>query len=247
MKARIRSLLAPFLLVVVWVAVRWAFNISDRYLPSPIAVLMAARDIEPPLALHILVSWLRLSFGVVFGVLSGMAVGLWWWRSPAAAAWTLPSVQAMRAIPSTATVPFFILWFGFAESGRFLIMILGVGLNVTIAVREILEHVPLRYATAMRSFGLGPRDLSMRQFALPFVLESLLPTVRYGLATGTALVVVSELLGAQVGLGHLIQTALSTFSLHLVFLAALCFGIVNTLSDYAVVLIWKRLVFWRNS
>lgn len=247
MKVTLRSVAAPFLLVVVWVSVRSAFGISDRYLPSPLAVLLAVGNIEPSLVLHFAVSWLRLIIGVSAGVIGGIAVGLWWWRSPIALEWTLPSVQAIRAVPSTATVPFFILWFGFAEYGRLLILLLGVGLNVAVAVREILSHIPLRYATAMSSFGLDQRDMPVRQFALPFVLETLLPTVRYSLATGTALVVVSELLGAQVGLGHLIQTALSTFSLHLVFLSALCFGVISSVSDFAVVRMWKRIVYWRNS
>lgn len=205
---------------------------------------MAWRAIDPPIVVHAAVSWLRLVVGYTVGVVAGIALGITWWRSRVVFEWSLPSVQAIRAIPATATVPFFLLWFGFSETGRLLLIVLGISFNIAIAAFQSLESAPHKYAVVRQSFGLAPGDLRVRDFALPIAVESLLPTLRFGLATAIGLVVVSEMLGSQIGLGYLIQTARSTFSLHLVFLAAAMFGVINVVSDSVLCLVWKRLVFW---
>jgi ABC-type nitrate/sulfonate/bicarbonate transport system permease component len=58
-------------------------------------------------------------------------------------------------------------------------------------------------------------------------------------------VIVSELLGSQVGLGYLMQTARSTFSMHVIFLAMIMLGALNALVDVTVTRLWSRSVYWR--
>ena len=89
-----------------------------------------------------------------------------------------------------------------------------------------------------------PESLTLK-FLLPSVLERILPTLRFALATALGLVVVSELLGSQVGLGYLIQTARSTFSLQLIFLAAILLGVMNFCLDFLLRWCWGLIVFWR--
>ena len=246
MKSRIRFLIAALLLPAFWCIVKYGLHIADRYLPAPWDVLGAWQAVSPSVLLHMSVSWLRLLVGYSAGVGIGMAVGIAWWRSRPTFEWSIPSVQALRSIPATATVPFFLLWFGFAETGRLLLIVLGISLNVAIAAHQSLEAAPEKYRIVRHSFGLARRDLPIRNFALPVVAETILPTLRFGLATAIGLVVVSEILGSQIGLGYLIQTARSTFSLHLVFLAAILFGIINAASDWMLRHAWNRIVFWRK-
>jgi len=237
---------ASLLLPAMWIAVKYGFAISDRYLPSPTEVFRSINDPNPSLLVHIGASWLRLATGFILGVVGGIGAGVLWWRSPAMDRWSNPSVQALRAVPPTATIPFFLLWFGFAELGRVLLIFLGIALNVAIAARQILRNTPQKYLTALRSAGLANHEIPVRHFAIPLVLESILPTLRFALSTSIGLVVVSEILGSQVGLGYLIQSARSTFALQMVFLAAIAFGLINVVSDKALCWVWQRAVFWRQ-
>ena len=81
---------------------------------------------------------------------------------------------------------------------------------------------------------------------MPFVLPTLLPTVRYSVVIAIGVIIVSELLGSQVGLGYLIQTSRTTFSMHVVMLAAILLGVLSVLLDWGVRLLWRRMVFWRQ-
>jgi ABC-type nitrate/sulfonate/bicarbonate transport system permease component len=150
----------------------------------------------------------------------------------------------MRAIPATATVPFFLVWFGFSESGRLLMFCLGTTLNIAVATVESVSNVPERFAVLFRSVGSSHSHFVF-SYLLPTAVERMLPTLRVTLAACFALEIVSELLGAQIGLGYVLQSARTTFAMPTIFLVAIVLGIMNTLLDNSLRLGWQRLIFWR--
>jgi len=155
----------------------------------------------------------------------------------------LPTIQALRAIPAAAAVPFFLLWFGFSETGRLLLVVIAVATNVAVATLDILSKTPERYAIMFSSFGIQGRHM-IRKYVIPMVLTGILPTLRFSLAVVIGAQAVSELLGAQVGLGYLIQNARATFSLPTLFLAMILLGVMTATADALLCFIWRRLLYW---
>ena len=234
------------LMPTLWVLVKSGLDVDDRYLPSIHAVAKAVVDIEPSVAVHALYSFSRLITGAAAGIAFGVALGLVMHASRLGGSILIPSVQSMRAIPPLAMVPFFLLWFGFSEIGKFLLIVVGIGFNVAIASLQIAETVEERYRVFFRSIDRAPSAFPI-SFALPRVLEELLPTARFSVATAAGLVVVAELLGSQIGLGYLMQTARSTFATHTIFLAAILFGLIATAADILVRMTWTAMVFWKDA
>ena len=159
--------------------------------------------------------------------------------------WVLPLVHALRAVPAVAVVPFFLLWFGFSEVGRYLMVVLALGLNVVVACADRLERPVEADLLLFHNLGARP-NTRILQYWLPRLLEELLPTLRFGISLGLGVIVVSEMLGAQWGLGYLMQTSRATFSLNVIFLAAGALGVIATLLDFALRMLWARLVTWRR-
>jgi sulfonate transport system permease protein len=241
------SLVAGVLLIpAVWVLLKWLGIISDRLLPSPAAVLRAWRDIEPNILVHLTSTAARLIVGFVAGTLLGVALGILCGQGRVASNLLMPSLHALRAVPATATVPFFILWFGFSEGGRFLLVVMAVATNVAVASAQILYRVPERYAVMFRGFDLDGRRL-IWAYAVPTVASQILPTLRFSLAVVIGAQVVSELLGAQVGLGYVLQSARATFSLPALFLAMILLGALTATADTFLCILWRRVVFWERS
>jgi ABC-type nitrate/sulfonate/bicarbonate transport system permease component len=238
------SLVGGILLPVIWVSVKFVFDIPDRYLPSPVAVWEALNDLEPSLFYHIAVTASRLAIGSFLGIIAGIAIGILLSCYSAMEQLALPSVQAMRAIPPVATVPFFLLWFGFSEIGKYLIIVCGIGFNLAVATLQAIRSMPERYQILFRSFHILPGSLPL-SYSLPVALETLGPTVRFSIATGVGLVVVAELLGSQAGLGYLIQTSKSTFAMHTIFLAMFALGLLASAADWLFRKLWERIVFWQ--
>lgn len=237
-------LIGTFAIPVIWISVKYIFSIEDRYLPAPIDVLTSVNDIQPSIIFHTAYSVLRLLIGLIFGVTFGIYFGLLLYRNRIYHYILNPIFQSLRSVPPFATIPFFLLWFGFSETGKFLIIVTGIAFNLSIASYQILEDTPERYKVFFRSIKSSTRKQTLK-FALPYSLSKLLPTVRFSLSMAVGLAVVAEMLGSQVGLGYLIQTAKSTFSLDVVFLVAIIWGVINYILDKTIQIIWSKLILWK--
>ncbi len=234
-----------FLVLILWIAVKYGFQIEDRFLPSPKSIISAFSEIEPNFFIHSAYSFLRLIIGFISGSVVGILFGLLFYKSKTIYNLLYPSFQSIRSIPPYATIPFFLLWFGFSETGKFIIIIFGISFNLAIASFQALSNIKEKYHVFFKSVNSNAKDHIM-DFTLPYVFENILPTLRFSLSTAIGLVVVAEMLGSQLGLGYLIQTARSTFSLNVVFLAAILFGLINFLTDQILITLWRKIVFWKS-
>jgi len=239
------SVAGGLFLPVVWYFAKNGLGISDRYLPSISAVIGAVTDLDPGLGVHVAATVTRLAIGFVLGTCGGIAAGIMFARWPFSDYLLNPSIQALRAVPAAATVPFFLLWFGFSELGRYLLVLLAVGLNVAVASHQVLASHSRSHAAFFHSFGLNSGEFPLR-YSLPRVAEAILPTLRYSLALSIGAVTVSELLGSQTGLGYLLQTGRSTFALHLMFLAMIAVGVVAAVLDWLLQILWRKIIYWNT-
>jgi ABC-type nitrate/sulfonate/bicarbonate transport system permease component len=238
-------IVGAFALPLAWIAIKYGLGVSDRYLPSPLSVLQAVQDIQPNVWVHLAFTSLRLGIGFVLGIVVGIAVALLMIRSMAWQWFLTPIIEALRPVPAAAVVPFFLLWFGFSEWGRYLLVVTAIAFNIAIAAWQIVQDIPDNHNAFFLSFKLNPGQLLWR-YVLPRIVEGILPTLRFSLALAIGAVTISELLGSQVGLGYLIQTSRSTFSLNVLFLAAILLGILSALADMLLVILWRYLTFWKR-
>lgn len=240
----IKSFISIFLLLIIWIGIEIIFDIPERYLPSPMSVINAIIDLQEKLPWHILATTTRIGISLVLGILFGIFGTLTLHRLKLLQ-FFMPSFNALRAVPPVALIPFFLLWFGFSEIGRIILLTLGLGINVLVASANVV-HFPSEHDKILfRSFNIPINKLVLHWW-LPRILESILPTLRFGLATVIGVVVVAEMLGSQTGLGYLIQTSRATFSLNVIFLATAIFGILTSLLDNALIYLWNKIVFWRK-
>ncbi len=234
-----------FALPVLWVSFKLIFEVPDRLLPDLVDVVLAGEGLRPPLWIHAGHTVRRFLIGFILGVGAGLGVGLAMAIRNEIRALVLPVVQSSRAIPAAAFVPLFLLWFGFSETGRYLLVVVSIGFNIAIAALESVRTMTDVDRAFFRSFGYRPADLPV-SYLLPRMAEGLLPTLRFSLALSIGAVTVSELLGSQVGLGYLLQSARSTLSIDLVFLSALMLGAVAAAADWVLVRIWTKITPWRD-
>ena len=233
-----------FLIPIVWALLKYQVGVSDRYLPSFELVFDAIDDFKPSIWVHTLITLSRLIIGLILGILFGIALAVIVFKWRTLNKLLMPTIQALRSVPPIATVPFFILWFGFSEYGRYIMILVGIAFNLAIAAYQILNSNPSKYEVMFKSFNLRPQDL-LFSYIIPRISEEILPTIRFSLSTAIGLVIVSELLGAQTGLGYLIQTSRSTYSLHVIFLAMIILGLINAGIDRLLIVLWHKLVFWK--
>src|SRR5258708_856065 len=114
------GLLLPVGLAVVWEIVVWLGWFSGRLVPPPTKVFATIVELtrNGELSRHIIATLTRVAAGFGLGVAAGTLLGA------ISGYWGLarqlldPTVQALRAIPSIAWVPLFILWLGIFETSK---------------------------------------------------------------------------------------------------------------------------------
>jgi sulfonate transport system permease protein len=122
------GLIIPVALAIVWeIAVRCHLA-PGRLMPPPSRLAETAWALarSGELQTHILATMTRVLLGFAIGAVAGTLMGMLNGASPWALRLLDPSVQALRAIPSIAWVPLFILWLGIFETSKLALIALGV-------------------------------------------------------------------------------------------------------------------------
>jgi NitT/TauT family transport system permease protein len=201
-------------------------------LPSPAGVVAAFRDLfsTSDIWADFEASGMELFYGLglaaVVGIVAGLAIG--WY--PRLGYFFDPFINLLNAIPRVALGPLLIVWLGIGLNSKvalvFLISVFPVLVNTSSGIRSLDPHL-VRVA---RCFGANDIKI-FRTIALPGSVPFILGGLRLAVGQSLIGVFVAELLGAQHGIGAMVQTAGEQFQTDRVFAGLLIFaaaGIVLT-------------------
>jgi sulfonate transport system permease protein len=176
-----------------------------------------------------------LVLGIALGVVAAVLVC---WSETVRAMFALPAHFA-RMMPLLAMVPLFSLWFGDTSKGSILfIAFTAFSLVFAIGINAI-RNVPAYYGKYARSLGAS-RARTYLNVILPAALPQLRSGILLAVGFGWSSTIASEYLGAQYGLGHIVENALYFSQTNLLALVALIALLLASLTVLATV----RLLDW---
>lgn len=243
--------LSPLLILLVWTLVTVQGTVTPMILPSPGAVVASLADMVQrgytgvPLSTHIGASLARVGVAYLFGALLGTLVGLWRGRSPSADAALLVPSELLRPIPPLGLIPLFILWFGIGELSKVLLIFLSVFLIAMVNAQAGARACALDGVRAAQSLGASPWQV-FRFVVLPSALPQIMTGLRIAMSSALTILVASELLGGDRGLGFLILDASSFFRTTYVFAGIVIIGAIGLLTDRGLVMLARRVVHWEG-
>jgi sulfonate transport system permease protein len=242
------GLLLPLALALGWeLAVRsgWA---QGRLMPPPsrIFATLSALAASGELWTHIGATLLRVMAGFALGAVAGTIMGAVAGTSDTMRRIFDPSLQALRAVPSIAWVPLFILWLGIFEASKVALIAVGVFFPVYLGVAGAIEGIDRKLVEVGRVFRLGRLDM-VRRVVLPAVLPSWLISLRSGLGLGFMFVVAAEFMGASEGLGYLLVDGQQMGRPDSILAAIITFAVIGKLCDTILVQSTRPLVRWQDT
>lgn len=194
---------------------------------------------------HTLATLLEVLAGLSLGGLFGTVVGYLLAKSPAVEKLIAPYLVASQSIPIVAIAPLLVIWFGPGIFSKILICSLIVFFPVLINTVVGLREVPQDLRDLMRSLEAN-RIQTFTKLEVPAALPIFLGGVRVGATLSVIGAVVGELVGADRGLGFLINVGRGQYDTALVFVAVLTLiGMAMTLYGL-VLLIETRLLSWQS-
>lgn len=242
------GLLLPLALALGWeAAVRFGLA-SGRLLPPPSRVLQTFWTLAASgeLWTHVWATSWRVGVGFGLGAAFGIALGALSGAIPLARRLLDPTLQALRAIPSIAWVPLFILWLGIFEPSKVALIAVGVFFPVYLGVAGAILSVDRKLVEVGRVFRLSRTALA-RRILLPAVLPALVIALRSGLGLGFMFVVAAEFMGASEGLGYLLVDGQQLGKPDQILAAIIAFALLGKTADSALVLATQPLVRWQDT
>lgn len=242
----LRRVLAPAALVIAWAWSTSAGLIHPSVLPSPSAVAEGFRTLwtEQDLPHQVGVSLTRALVGGVFGVASGLVLGL------VAGLWRLGEelfdapLQMLRTVPFLALVPLFIVWFGIGETPKLLLIALATMFPMYLNTYNGVRNVDRKVIEAMRSFGLkGPRLVA--EVVLPLSMPSILTGLRFSLGISVLVLVAAEQINASAGLGYLLNRAQLYQQVDVLLICIGIYALLGLGADLIVRVLERTLMPWR--
>ncbi len=216
-------------------------------LPSPLMVaerfLFALAD--GSLLRHAVITLLEVLLGLLAGASAATLFGYAIAKSRLFERLVSPFLVASQAIPIVAIAPLLIIWFGPGMFSKVLICALIVFFPVLVNTVVGLRAVPRSLYELMRSLRAS-RAQMLRLLEIPAALPVFLGGLRIGATLSVIGAVVGEFVGADRGLGFLINVGRGQYDTALVFVAIITLVVLALTLYGIVILLESRLLAWQN-
>ena len=187
----------------------------------------------------------RAGAGLGLAILIGGTVGIAmaWWKPVNVL--VAPLVEIFYPLPKSALIPVTVIWLGFGDGSKILLIFLGCMLPVTIGAFNGARSSEQVLVWSARSMGAS-RLRMLWDVVVPSAMPELLNGIRTALALSFILLVSSELIVAQKGFGHLIGSLGANGSYDAMYAVVLTVAFLGFAADRLYLLITKRTLAWRD-
>jgi NitT/TauT family transport system permease protein len=254
----------PVLVIALWQASAALEWINPQVLPSPWAVVTKWVEYLLPLQAYdpAASSWLSWALSgeligdtissmyrvlVGFAVGAGLALpfGLVMGSSKRMYDWLNPLLQVLRPIPPIAYIPLAILWFGLGNAPAVFLIALGAFFPVLMNTIAGVRQVDGIYVRAARNLGVSQRTMFVRVM-LPAAVPYILSGVRIGIGTAFIVVIVSEMIAVNNGLGFRILEAREYFWSDKIIAGMISIGLLGLAIDIGMNKLNNHLLRWHR-
>jgi NitT/TauT family transport system permease protein len=230
-----------------WAAARLS-GLPAFILPSPADVwvrfLRALASGE--LARHTGVTLLEVVLGLLAGSIFATVLGYLLAKSRLLEHLLSPFLVASQAVPLVAIAPLLVLWFGPGIFSKILICALIVFFPVLVNTVVGIRAVPPAFYELMNSLR-ATRGQILRHLEIPAALPVFLGGLRIGATLSVIGAVVGELVGAERGLGVLINIQRGRFDTAMVFVAVFTLIFLALALYESVAWAERRLLRWQKN
>ncbi|MGX5629586.1 ABC transporter permease [Bacillus thuringiensis] len=247
-KVLVRAITIPVIILIIWQLAGVFGLVSKTVLPTPLDIFLAFQELIKTGELfgHLSISVFRAAAGFFIGGGLGIILGTIVGFSTRSEQYLDPSVQMLRTVPHLAVAPLFVLWFGFGETSKVLLITDGAFFPLYVNAFLGIRGVDSKLFDVARVLEFSKRKL-ITKLILPSALPNLLLGARLSLGVAWVSLVVAELMGSTEGIGYMIMDARQFSNTDIVFVGIIIFAFVGKFSDSLVRLLEVKFLRWRDN
>lgn len=183
--------------------------------------------------------------GLMIGILSGVVVGMLFAFSPFLSRLLHPLMVILNAMPRIALAPLFILWLGIGLASKVAMVVSLVFFIIFFSTYAGLKDVDVNLINHVRVMG-GSRPDLIRHVLLPSALTWIFASLRTCVGFAVIGAILGEYLGADRGIGWVVQYGESLFNSNMVLSGlVVLMGFVAVL-DLGLQWLERRFSHWKQ-
>lgn len=243
-----RGIRLPIVILIVWELSGYLGMVSETLLPRPSTVFQKFIELSlsGELLYHFLVSLRRALSGFLVGgfiaLIGGILVGFFRKTEQSLD----PTVQMLRTIPTLAVLPLFILWFGFGEFSKTLLIakaaFFPIYVNTFLGIRGVDSK--LLDVAKVLEFSKWKQ---ITHLVIPSAMPNILLGIRLSLGSAWVALVGAELMGSSEGVGYMIVDARTFSQTSVIFVGIIIFALFGKITDSLIRYFESRLLSWRDN
>ncbi|ACL70224.1 ABC transporter permease [Halothermothrix orenii] len=199
--------LLRYLLVIVVLFIIWymaSILLNSPVLPSPfevVSVLVKQRSI---LLTHLGVSLYRVGYGLLFGLLTGVPVGLLLGRNKELDKVLSPVIYLGYPVPKIAFLPLVLLFLGLGNMSKIFLIAFIVFFQIVVTTRDAAKNIDPELIISVKSLGAGSMQI-YREVIIPATFPKIFTATRISIGTAIAVLFLTETFATFRGLGYFIM------------------------------------------
>ncbi|UJW84984.1 ABC transporter permease [Devosia sp. SL43] len=233
----------PVLLVAIW----WIGSGSNPsiYLPalSEVLEVFVKLWIFDHIRIDLVPSLINLAFGYGLALAIGISLGTVLGLSPRLSATIWPSLEFIRAIPGVALLPIFVIMLGVGPSMKISLIAVGAVWPILLNTVDGVRSVSPELRDVARSFRL-PFHVRLFHIILPSAAPQIFSGARISLSIGVILIVVSEMVGANGGIGYFVRSAERSFAIPEMWSGIIMLGLVGYALNSLFRVVEAKVLSW---
>ncbi|MCA1406318.1 ABC transporter permease [Ensifer sp. IC3342] len=156
-----------------------------------------------------------------------------------------PILQLFRQTSALALYPVFILLLGLGEASKVFVIFWATLFPLLLNTISGVKEVDSKLIEMARVYGAS-RSTVFRRVVLPGAIPSIFVGLRLSATTALLLLIASEMIGANKGVGFQVMNAQYNFQIPLMFAAIFILAGLGLIANYALVFAQRRLCRWSD-
>ncbi len=149
-------------------------------------------------------------------------------------------------MPKAALMPILMLWFGLGDFSKILVIAMGVSLPLLYHSYHGACRIEPKLVWVARSMGMGPLA-RLGKVVLPAALPEVMIGCRVGVVMALIVMVSSEMIARQEGIGNLLFTSMDMAQYPTVYAVIVLLAVLGIVCDALFEQVRKRCTHWYDS
>ncbi|GAB4064681.1 ABC transporter permease [Ancylobacter sonchi] len=242
----VRPLALLALIVVGWDLTVRLFHIPAYLIPTPWDVIQAFRTEGDKLLMEAVPTTIATVAGFLLSAAIGIPLAMLIAGSKTVESYLYPLLVFSQSIPKVAIAPLFVVWFGFGMMPKVIAaFLLGVFPVIVAGVQgfKSVEGDMHDLARAMKATRLQ----TFAMIGLPHAMPAIFAGLKVSVTLAVVGAVVGEFVGANSGIGYVLQRSIGNFELPTMFAALIILAMIGVILFWIVDLVERFMVPWHAS